>query len=195
MFTANRHRQSPSVAASRRQSPPVAASRRQSPPVTASHRPFPLHKHTHTHIQLDRVTAANSAARRHFSSVCYSADGTCVIAGGRSRFVCIYETSQQVPAVVSSIVFECLKEGTTGFSILKFEQNVRTTNTTPLSAHLKVLLKKYQMSHNRARDGVVDLLNSGKLTEAGPMAEFDLEVGWIWVRQIKENREYGTEMF
>ena len=44
----------------------------------------------------DRQTAKSSAARRHFSSVCYSADGSCVLAGGRSRFVCIYETSQLI---------------------------------------------------------------------------------------------------
>ena len=43
----------------------------------------------------DLMTAKNSAARRHFSSVCYSADGSCVLAGGRSRFVCIYEASQR----------------------------------------------------------------------------------------------------
>ena len=41
----------------------------------------------------ERVTAAASAARKHFSSVAYSADGGCVLAGGRSRFVCIYEVS------------------------------------------------------------------------------------------------------
>jgi len=69
----------------------------------------------------DRATAASSAARRHFSSVCYSADGACVLAGGRSRFVCIYEVTQQI------------------------------------------LLKKFQVSHNRSRDGVLDKLHSGAL--------------------------------
>jgi periodic tryptophan protein 2 len=44
----------------------------------------------------DRQTSQSSAARRHFSAVSYSADGTCVLAAGRSRFVCIYETSQQI---------------------------------------------------------------------------------------------------
>jgi len=69
----------------------------------------------------DRATSASSAARRHFSSVCYSADGACVLAGGRSRFVCIYEVTQQI------------------------------------------LLKKFQVSHNRSRDGVLDKLHSGAL--------------------------------
>lgn len=44
----------------------------------------------------DKISAAAGAASRHFTSVCYSADGACVLAGGRSKFVCIYETSQQL---------------------------------------------------------------------------------------------------
>jgi len=44
----------------------------------------------------DRMTANNNAASRYFTSVCYSADGSCVLAGGNSKFVCIYEVSQQV---------------------------------------------------------------------------------------------------
>ena len=36
------------------------------------------------------------AASKHFTSVCYSADGTCVIAGGNTEFVCIYELSQKI---------------------------------------------------------------------------------------------------
>jgi periodic tryptophan protein 2 len=44
----------------------------------------------------DRMTADNNAASRYFTSVCYSADGTCVIAGGNSKYVCIYEVSQQI---------------------------------------------------------------------------------------------------
>ena len=44
----------------------------------------------------DRMTANNNAASRYFTSVCYSADGTCVLAGGNSKYVCIYEVSQQI---------------------------------------------------------------------------------------------------
>ncbi|GKY90534.1 hypothetical protein MPSEU_000027100 [Mayamaea pseudoterrestris] len=44
----------------------------------------------------DRMTADNNAASRYFTSVCYSADGSCVIAGGNSKYVCIYEVSQQI---------------------------------------------------------------------------------------------------
>mmetsp|Transcript_19339 Transcript_19339/g.41638 ORF Transcript_19339/g.41638 Transcript_19339/m.41638 type:complete len:910 (+) Transcript_19339:58-2787(+) len=44
----------------------------------------------------DQMAAANNAASRYFTSVCYTADGSCVIAGGNSKFVCIYEVSQQI---------------------------------------------------------------------------------------------------
>eukprot|EP00537_Pseudo-nitzschia_pungens_P009928 CAMPEP_0172384884 /NCGR_PEP_ID=MMETSP1061-20121228/2579_1 /TAXON_ID=37318 /ORGANISM="Pseudo-nitzschia pungens, Strain cf. pungens" /LENGTH=931 /DNA_ID=CAMNT_0013113665 /DNA_START=146 /DNA_END=2941 /DNA_ORIENTATION=+ len=46
--------------------------------------------------QNDRMASDNNAASRYFTSVCYSADGTCVLAGGNSKYVCIYECSQQI---------------------------------------------------------------------------------------------------
>jgi periodic tryptophan protein 2 len=44
----------------------------------------------------DRMTSDNNASSRYFTSVCYSADGSCILAGGNSKFVCIYEISQQM---------------------------------------------------------------------------------------------------
>jgi len=44
----------------------------------------------------DRNTANTNASSSYFTSVCYSADGRCVLAGGNSRFVCIYEVSHQI---------------------------------------------------------------------------------------------------
>lgn len=44
----------------------------------------------------DKVTAANSYHGKYFTSVDYTADGTCVVAAGHSKFVCIYECSQQI---------------------------------------------------------------------------------------------------
>ena len=44
----------------------------------------------------DRTTADNNAASRFFTSIAYSADGTCLLAGGNSKYVCIYEISQQI---------------------------------------------------------------------------------------------------
>lgn len=42
------------------------------------------------------MTAANSNHGKYFTSVDYTADGTCVVAAGHSKFVCIYECSQQI---------------------------------------------------------------------------------------------------
>mmetsp|Transcript_27029 Transcript_27029/g.62816 ORF Transcript_27029/g.62816 Transcript_27029/m.62816 type:complete len:172 (-) Transcript_27029:10-525(-) len=42
------------------------------------------------------MTSDNNAASRYFTSICYSADGTCILAGGNSKYVCIYEVSQQM---------------------------------------------------------------------------------------------------
>lgn len=39
----------------------------------------------------DRRTAANVAGTKSFSTVTYSADGSCVLAGGNSKYICLYE--------------------------------------------------------------------------------------------------------
>ncbi|XP_031564589.1 periodic tryptophan protein 2 homolog [Actinia tenebrosa] len=44
----------------------------------------------------DMITAKSSSFGKCFSSLCYSADGQCVLAGGRSKFVCIYHVEQQI---------------------------------------------------------------------------------------------------
>lgn len=44
----------------------------------------------------DRMTADNNSSSRYFTSIAYSADGTCLLAGGNSKYVCIYEISQQI---------------------------------------------------------------------------------------------------
>jgi len=44
----------------------------------------------------DRMTSKNNASSKYFTSVCYSADGSCVLAGGNSKYVCIYEISQKI---------------------------------------------------------------------------------------------------
>jgi periodic tryptophan protein 2 len=64
--------------------------------------------------QQDRVTSQHNANSRYFTSICYSADGMYLLAGGNSKYVCIYEISQQM------------------------------------------LVKKFQMSHNRSLDGILD---------------------------------------
>ncbi|RLN47576.1 hypothetical protein BBJ29_005926 [Phytophthora kernoviae] len=44
----------------------------------------------------DHITAANNTLSKHFTSVCYSADGSLLLAGGRSKFVCIYAAGPQI---------------------------------------------------------------------------------------------------
>ncbi|KAK1934325.1 Periodic tryptophan protein 2 [Phytophthora citrophthora] len=44
----------------------------------------------------DHITAANNQLSKHFTSVCYSADGALLLAGGRSKFVCIYAVEPQI---------------------------------------------------------------------------------------------------
>jgi len=44
----------------------------------------------------DRMTSDNNASSRYFTSICYSADGSCLLAGGNSKYVCIYDVSQQM---------------------------------------------------------------------------------------------------
>ena len=39
----------------------------------------------------DRRTAANAAGSKSFTTVAYSTDGTCVLAGGNSKYICLYD--------------------------------------------------------------------------------------------------------
>ncbi|TPX59936.1 hypothetical protein PhCBS80983_g02148 [Powellomyces hirtus] len=79
----------------------------------------------------DRMTAANNAGGKHFTSICFTSDGSGLIAGGNSKYVCIYD----VPT--------------------------------------KVLLKRFQISHNLSMDGMQEILNSRNMTEAGPTQLID----------------------
>ncbi|KAK6909144.1 hypothetical protein I203_103159 [Kwoniella mangroviensis CBS 8507] len=81
----------------------------------------------------DRLTAANNAASKYFNSVTYTADGTCVLAGGSSKYIIIYDR----------------QEG--------------------------VMIKKFQISQNLSLDGTLEMLDSRKLTAAGPIDSIDLD--------------------
>lgn len=39
----------------------------------------------------DRRTAANSAGTKSFNKIVYSADGSCLLAGGNSKYICLYD--------------------------------------------------------------------------------------------------------
>jgi periodic tryptophan protein 2 len=44
----------------------------------------------------DRRTAANAAGTKSFGAIRYSADGTCVLAGGNSKYICLYSVDSLV---------------------------------------------------------------------------------------------------
>ncbi|XP_074285604.1 periodic tryptophan protein 2 [Silene latifolia] len=82
-------------------------------------------------LMTDRRSAANSTSGKYFTTLCYSADGSYILAGGNSKFICMYDIAEQV------------------------------------------LLRRFQITHNLSLDGVLDMLNSKNMTEAGPMDLID----------------------
>uniref|UniRef100_A0A182M980 Small-subunit processome Utp12 domain-containing protein n=1 Tax=Anopheles culicifacies TaxID=139723 RepID=A0A182M980_9DIPT len=46
--------------------------------------------------QNDLVSAKKNLMARAFTSLCYSADGECILAGGKSKFVCIYNVKEAI---------------------------------------------------------------------------------------------------
>ncbi|KAG0237251.1 hypothetical protein BGW42_001518 [Actinomortierella wolfii] len=44
----------------------------------------------------DKISAENNSSGKHFNSLCYTADGTCIIGGGNSKYVCIYDIKANV---------------------------------------------------------------------------------------------------
>ncbi|ETE61896.1 Periodic tryptophan protein 2-like protein, partial [Ophiophagus hannah] len=46
--------------------------------------------------ELDKITAKQAAKGKSFTSLCYSADGQCILAGGLSKYVCIYHVKEQI---------------------------------------------------------------------------------------------------
>ena len=53
----------------------------------------------------DRRTAANSSAGKSFSSLSYSADGSFILAGGSSKYICMYVVAEQVELPSSQFQF------------------------------------------------------------------------------------------
>lgn len=77
--------------------------------------------------------ASSSTAAKCFTSIAYTADGECLLAGGRSKYACLYAIAP------------------------------------------KLLLRKWQISHNRSLDGILDKLSGKDLGEAGNTALLDLD--------------------
>lgn len=72
-----------------------------------------------------RLTDAKRVTNRHPTSLCYAADGSAILTGGNSKYICLYA----LPS--------------------------------------KMLVRRFQISHNRSFDGVLDKLNSSRVGEDG----------------------------
>ncbi|OZJ06598.1 hypothetical protein BZG36_00413 [Bifiguratus adelaidae] len=44
----------------------------------------------------DRMTAENNSSGKSFNSLCYTSDGTCILGGGNSKYICIYDIHSQI---------------------------------------------------------------------------------------------------
>ncbi|KAL4194141.1 hypothetical protein AMTRI_Chr05g67220 [Amborella trichopoda] len=82
-------------------------------------------------LMSDRRSAEKSTSGKCFTSLCYSVDGSYILAGGNSKYICMYDVADQV------------------------------------------LLRRFQTSSNRSLDGVLDFLNSKRMTDAGPLDLID----------------------
>nr|XP_010924647.1 periodic tryptophan protein 2 [Elaeis guineensis]XP_029121080.1 periodic tryptophan protein 2 [Elaeis guineensis] len=84
-------------------------------------------------LMTDRRSAATSSSGKYFTTLCYSADGSYILAGGSSKYICMYDVADQV------------------------------------------LLRRFQITRNLSLDGVLDFLNSKRMTDAGPLDLIDDE--------------------
>ncbi|CAL5095863.1 unnamed protein product [Urochloa decumbens] len=84
-------------------------------------------------LMTDRRSAANTSIGKYFTTLCYSADGSYILAGGNTKYICMYDVGEQV------------------------------------------LLRRFQITRNLSLDGVLDFLNSKKMTDAGALDLIDDE--------------------
>lgn len=62
-------------------------------------------------LMTDRRSAANSTSGKCFTSLCYSADGNYILAGGSSKYICMYDVADQVCVNgFNSLVCSCVKK-------------------------------------------------------------------------------------
>lgn len=63
----------------------------------------------------DRRTAANVAGTKSFNCIAYSADGSCVIAGGNSKYICLYDVQSGTLIKKFTVSINLSLEGTQEF--------------------------------------------------------------------------------
>uniref|UniRef100_A0A665T4B4 Small-subunit processome Utp12 domain-containing protein n=1 Tax=Echeneis naucrates TaxID=173247 RepID=A0A665T4B4_ECHNA len=90
--------------------------------------------------ETDKITAKQSAKGKSFTSLCYSADGESMLAGGQSKFVCIYNIKEQM--LVKKFEISCnlsfdamevrfIRRGTTSSRHFKPEIRVSSLRFSP----------------------------------------------------------------
>ncbi|OMP00146.1 hypothetical protein COLO4_12887 [Corchorus olitorius] len=79
-------------------------------------------------LMTDRRSAANSTSGKYFTTLCYSADGTYILAGGSSRYICMYDVADQVLLRRFQITHNLSLDG-----VLDFLNSKNMTEAGPLS--------------------------------------------------------------
>jgi WD40 repeat protein len=144
---------------------------------------------THT-SRAHRRAAGNLSSGAAFTSLAFSADGALLFAGGRSKYVCVYDVAErvllrrfQVSGCGVAVCVSCRGGWSTGrgaelcVSVCAWcgsSTPCRRPHTLPsLLPACPCCTARAQVTHNRSLDGVLDQLNSKNLTDAGPLQLID----------------------
>ncbi|XP_059642229.1 periodic tryptophan protein 2 [Cornus florida] len=79
-------------------------------------------------LMTDRRTAANSSSGKCFTTLCYSADGSYILAGGSSKYICMYDIADQVLLRRFQITHNLSLDG-----VLDFLNSKNMTESGPLN--------------------------------------------------------------
>ena len=64
--------------------------------------------------EADKISAKTKSESQAFKSLCYSADGCSILAGGSSKFICIYNVQEQILLkkfeITQNRSFDCMDE-------------------------------------------------------------------------------------
>lgn len=117
-------------------------------------------------LMSDRRSAANSTSGQCFSSLAYSADGSFLLAGKPTvpREKECYFTYRCPNLSRSKNQTNCISCVRTGG---------RSKFVCLYGAQDRILMRRFQLSHNQSLDGVLDQLNSKNVTDAGPVQLLD----------------------
>lgn len=55
-------------------------------------------------LMTDRRSAAKSSFGKYFTTLCYSADGSYILAGGNSKYICMYDVADQVSSPSNNLL-------------------------------------------------------------------------------------------